>query len=210
MPRCKNSAGQKFAQTLRHGKKLFCILEDQQTLLFHLGMTGRIDAVSHLSPLQPHTHFLLELQGKRDIRFIDPRRFGGVWYYPTLAQALAAEVEGRMGPDALTLEVQHLSHWKKASGKLKSRLAATRDVAGLGNIYVDEALWLARLHPLQRVARISGPSLQLLVDTIRQVLLRSITSGGTTLRDYRNVSAQSGAFAAQLQAYGRAGLPCSC
>jgi formamidopyrimidine-DNA glycosylase len=113
-----------------------------------------------------------------------------------------------LGPDALALTVEHLAHWRKAKGRLKHRLLSQKDVAGLGNIYVDEALWLAQLHPLQRVDRIPPDRLAALVAAIRTVLENSIRSGGTTLRDYRNVADQPGQFARQLQAYGRAHLPC--
>jgi formamidopyrimidine-DNA glycosylase len=200
----------KITRTLRHGKKLFLIAEGSgPTLLFHLGMSGRIDAVPADSPIEKHTHFLIDLTSKTQIRFRDPRRFGGVWFYPTLAAALAAEVENKLGPDALTLTADHLAHWRKSKGKLKQRLLAQRDVAGLGNIYVDEALWMSKLHPQRQVSTIPPASLADLVDAIHKVLNWSINSGGTTLRDYRNVADQPGDFARKLQAYGRTGLPCN-
>ncbi|MEI8195256.1 MAG: bifunctional DNA-formamidopyrimidine glycosylase/DNA-(apurinic or apyrimidinic site) lyase [Phycisphaerae bacterium] len=222
--------GRSFVGTHRHGKKLFCLLDDGQTLLFHLGMTGNLaacgprtstpanTATPELPPLLPHTHFVLSLSDHSEIRFRDPRRFGGIWYYPSLESALAKEVTGRMGPDALTLTVAHLQHWapptrsgrarRSAGARLKARLLAQKDVAGLGNIYVDEALWMSRLHPLQRVDRIRAPELKALVAAIRKVLNRSIQLRGTTLRDYRNAHDEAGAFLAMLQAYGRGGQPC--
>ena len=202
-------AGRAITRTIRHGKKLFCVSQDDSaTLLFHLGMSGRIDCVPAASPVLKHTHFVLELTGKTEVRFRDPRRFGGVWFYPSLAAALKNEVEGKMGPDALNLKTSHLAHWKKSRGRLKQRLLAQRDVAGLGNIYVDEALWMSRLHPLQNVSRIQPEQLAALVAAIGKVLRQSIASGGTTLRDYRNVADQPGRFALKLQAYGQSGKPC--
>lgn len=203
--------GHAITRTLRHGKKLFLIAEDEQTLLIHLGMSGRVDCVTSETPLEKHTHVILRLEHGTDVRLRDPRRFGGLWYYATLAEALAAQT-ANLGPDALTLTTKHLAHWRgghgRGGGRLKHRLLSQRDVAGLGNIYVDEALFLARLHPLQRVSRIGNERLTALVDAIRMVLERSIRSGGTTLRDYRNVSDQPGAFARQLVCYGRAEQPC--
>jgi formamidopyrimidine-DNA glycosylase len=122
---------------------------------------------------------------------------------------MKAEVEDQLGPDALALTIEHLAHWKNSKGRLKHRLLSQRDVAGLGNIYVDEALWMSKLHPLQIVSRIKPETVAELVAAIHQVLNWSINSGGTTLRDYRNVADQPGDFARQLQAYGRAGLPCN-
>jgi formamidopyrimidine-DNA glycosylase len=203
----KKLIGHAFTRTLRHGKKLFLIADDGQTLLIHLGMSGRVDCVPSASEIPKHTHIVLRLGSGTDVRLRDPRRFGGAWYYPTLGAAEARELAA-LGPDALALTVEHLAHWRKAKGRLKHRLLSQKDVAGLGNIYVDEALWLAQLHPLQRVDRIPPDRLAALVAAIRTVLENSIRSGGTTLRDYRNVADQPGHFARQLQAYGRAHLPC--
>jgi len=200
-------AGHRMIRTQRHGKKLFLIADDGQTLLIHLGMSGRVDCVASEAEVEKHTHILLHLENGRDVRLRDPRRFGGLWYYPSLEAALAAET-GALGPDALALVPGHLAHWSKTRGRLKQRLLSQRDVAGLGNIYVDEALFLAKLHPLQRVARIRREKVESLVQAVLEVLNQSIRSGGTTLRDYRNVSDQPGAFARQLQCYGRAKKPC--
>ena len=199
--------GQSITRTHRHGKKLFLIAADTQTLLVHLGMTGRVDAVGSDAAVPRHTHVILQLANDRHIHFHDPRRFGGIWYYSTFDQALANQTAD-LGPDALQLTPQHLAHWRSTRGKLKQRLLSQRDVAGLGNIYVDEALWQTRLHPQQIVSRIKPAQLEMLAAAVREILLRSITLGGTTLRDYRNVSSQPGQFARKLQAYGRGGLPC--
>ena len=199
--------GRRFIRTQRHGKKLFCIADDSRAILIHLGMSGRVDCVPRDTPLLKHTHIVITLASGTDVRLRDPRRFGGLWYFATAALAFAQETES-MGKDALTLQSADLFHWRTARGRLKQRLLSQRDVAGLGNIYVDEALWAARLHPLQLISRISAAQIDTLVAAIRAVLDRSIQSGGTTLRDYRNVVDQPGQFARQLQAYGRAGKPC--
>lgn len=203
----KKLVGHAFTRTLRHGKKLFLITDDGQTLLIHLGMSGRVDCVPTAAAIPKHTHIVLTLSSGTDVRLRDPRRFGGAWYYPTLPDAQARELKN-LGPDALDLALEHLGHWRRTRGRLKHRLLSQKDVAGLGNIYVDEALWLAQLHPLQRVDRIPPDRLRALVAAIHTVLRNSIRSGGTTLRDYRNVADQPGQFARQLQAYGRAHLPC--
>lgn len=202
--------GRTFVGTRRHGKKLFCLLDDGQTLLFHLGMTGFIEVVAPDHAPEPHTHVTLALDDGRELRMSDPRRFGGLWYYPALAAAWAAEVEGHMGPDALGLRVADLAGWAKAprAARLKPRLMNQRDVAGLGNIYADESLWLARLHPLQTVRRLRRDEVARLVAAIRALLRRSIRCGGTTIRDYRNARREPGAFARRLHAYGRGGQPC--
>ena len=203
----KKLAGRKIVQTFRHGKKLFCIADDDQTLVIHLGMSGRVDCVPTSSPVPIHTHVVFSLLSGTDVRLRDPRRFGGLWYYPTSLAARTVELRN-LGKDALELLPADLDHWRKTRGRLKQRLLSQKDVAGLGNIYVDESLWLSRLHPLQRVDRLAPAQIVSLVEAIHKILLCSINAGGTTLRDYRNVSDQPGEFARQLQAYGRAGEPC--
>ncbi|HVX83849.1 MAG TPA: bifunctional DNA-formamidopyrimidine glycosylase/DNA-(apurinic or apyrimidinic site) lyase [Phycisphaerae bacterium] len=204
----QNLIGHHFTRAHRHGKKLFCIADDDQTLMIHLGMSGRVDCLPTADPLAKHTHIVISLRNATDIRLRDPRRFGGLWYYPSFAAAQSDQLHN-LGPDALSAQPAHFAPWKKMRGRLKHRLLSQRDLAGLGNIYVDESLWLAKLHPLQRVDRIPPASIDALAKAIREVLNRSIRSGGTTLRDYRNVADQPGQFARQLLAYGRAGLPCA-
>jgi len=200
--------GKRFVKTWRHGKKLFCVAEDAQTLVIHLGMSGRVDCLPGAAAVAKHTHVVMSMESGIEVRLRDPRRFGGLWYYATLAEARAVELAG-LGKDALEIEVGDLlERWKGEKGKLKPRLLSQKDVAGLGNIYVDEALWLARLHPLQRVGRISAGQVEVLVGAIGKVLRESIEMGGTTLRDYRNAADEAGEFGRKLQAYGRGGQPC--
>jgi formamidopyrimidine-DNA glycosylase len=199
--------GRRILRTHRHGKNLFLIADDGQTLHLHLGMTGRVDCLPPDAPLAKHTHVILQLAAGTHIRFRDSRRFGGLRYYATLAKAIAAQTRD-LGPDALALTPDALAHWRTARGRLKQRLLTQHDVAGLGNIYVDETLWEVRLHPLQRVRRLQPRQLAALVRAIRRILRRAIELGGTTVRDYRNAADQAGRFARQLRVYGRAGQPC--
>ena len=203
-----NLIGRHVHQTVRHGKKLFCIFDDGQVLLIHLGMSGRIDCCDPETPLAPHTHFSMLLASGMEFRMQDPRRFGGLWYYPDWADAEKAEITGKMGVDALELTASHLAPWRTMHSRLKAHLLSQRTVAGLGNIYVDESLWLAQLHPLQVLCNIRPRHHAVLADAIHAVLNKSISMGGTTLRDYRNVAQQPGRFARSLCVYGRGGLPC--
>ncbi len=201
--------GRRFARTHRHGKKLFLFgpAPEDFTLVLHLGMSGRVDCVASDSPVAAHTHVIFSLAGGRDVRLRDPRRFGGLTFYARSADALVAETR-LLGPDALAVSVDDFAGWKNSRARIKQRLLSQRDVAGLGNIYVDEVLWAAKIHPLQQLGRLSPAQVELLVKEIHAVLGRAIRSGGTTLRDYRNVSDQPGRFARKLNAYGRAGKPC--
>ena len=200
--------GRKIQRTFRHGKKLFCIFDDGQVLLIHLGMSGRIDCCKPDVPLRPHTHYVMRLATGFEFRMEDPRRFGGLWHYSSWALAEKSEIIGKMGVDALDVMPSHFAAWRNVRGRLKAKLLSQHTVAGLGNIYVDESLWMAQLHPLQAVHKIRENHAVKLAGAIRTVLAKSITMGGTTLRDYRNVAQQKGQFAESLCVYGRAGLPC--
>ncbi len=203
----RDIVGASAVRTYRHGKKLLIEFKNGITLMLHLGMSGRVQALPAAAPLLPHTHVILSLADGNQIRLVDPRRFGGLWLYPDFATARAKEL-AMLGPDALTLTPQHLAHWRQARGAVKARLLSQRDVAGLGNIYVDEALFRAEIHPQQQVNRISASQIEQLVAAIHGVLGESLRLGGTTLRDYRNVTDQPGEFVRRLRAYGRGGLPC--
>ena len=200
--------GRQVRAVRRHGKNIFCIFDDDHTLVIHLGMTGGVFCVGRDQPPRAHTHVIFRLASGRQLHLRDPRRFGGLWFYPTFQAAWRGQVEGKLGVDALRLAPRHLEAWAKSRGRLKAALLAQDVVAGLGNIYVDESLWLSRLHPRQMLCRLSPCQIAGLVRNIHRILRRSIRLGGTTVRDYRNVWRRRGRFAAHLAVYGRAGKPC--
>lgn len=192
----------------RHGKRLFWYFDPDVCMVSHLGMSGRITLRTSGESCLAHTHLILALSGGIHLHFSDPRRFGGVWLYSHDAHAIAEHVEGRMGVDALSLRETDLLAWSHKATCLKAELLNQKTVAGLGNIYVDEALWMAQLHPLQKVRRLGPESRARLVACIGQVLRASLDRGGTTLRDYRDAKANRGGFAESLTVYGKAGQPC--
>lgn len=177
------------------------------TLIFHLGMSGRW----RIDPETPdkHDHMVIEIAG-HSFALCDPRRFGFVDLVdsPQLGQwpAFAA-----MGPEPLgeELTADHLrSAIKGRKQAIKLLLLDQKIVAGLGNIYVCEALFMAGIDPRKAGGRIYRPALELLVTSIRDVLTRSIADGGSTLRDYARPDGQLGYFATQFSVYGREGEDC--
>ncbi len=178
-----------------------------RTLVFHLGMSGRwrIDPAEH----EAHDHLVIET---KDHRFAlnDPRRFGSVDLIDTDAlhgwSPFAA-----MGPEPLGNELT-VDHLRTAlSGRkqaIKLCLLDQRIVAGLGNIYVCEALWRARINPQRAGGRVSKAALGRLIPAIRDVLTQSIAAGGSTLRDYAQPDGALGYFACAFDVYGRAGEDC--
>ena len=180
------------------------------TMIFHLGMSGRwrIDP----GELGPHDHLLLETDAGRALSLCDPRRFGSVDLVETArleewpqfvalgpeplgadfnADVLAAALAGRVAP-------------------IKAMLLDQRIVAGLGNIYVCEALNMAGIAPTRAAGRISRARLALLVEAIREVLLSAIEAGGSTLRDYAQPDGELGYFSKQFRVYAREGEACPC
>ena len=177
------------------------------TFIFHLGMSGRW----RIDPEEPdtHDHLILETAGNR-FALCDPRRFGSVDLVET--QALEAWPQfAAMGPEPLGPDLT--ADYLKAALKGKTQaiklcLLDQRIVAGLGNIYVCEALWRAGIHPLKKAGKVTKPQLARLVPAIREVLEASIRDGGSSLRDYATPTGELGYFATRFDVYGRTGEPC--
>ncbi|MFN2098944.1 bifunctional DNA-formamidopyrimidine glycosylase/DNA-(apurinic or apyrimidinic site) lyase [Altererythrobacter sp. MF3-039] len=178
-----------------------------QTLVFHLGMSGRW----RIDPEAPdkHDHLIMETSDHR-FALCDPRRFGsvdlvttpGLESWPTFA-ALGPEP---LGPGLTAAHLKSALVGRKQAIKLC--LLDQRIVAGLGNIYVCEALFRAGIHPRKPGGKVSRPALERLVPYIREVLNQSIGDGGSTLRDYAAPTGELGYFATRFDVYGREGEPC--
>jgi formamidopyrimidine-DNA glycosylase len=176
-------------------------LDRAQTMVFHLGMSGRwrIDPEA----LEKHDHLVLE-------SLCDPRRFGSVDLVATGALD-AWPPFAALGPEPLSsaLTPAHLAAaFKDRIAAVKLLLLDQRIVAGLGNIYVCEALYRARIHPEKAAGKVSRPALARLVPAIKAVLEEAIAAGGSTLRDYAQPDGQLGYFSKTFDVYGREGEPC--
>lgn len=201
--------GQRIDQVGRRGKWIVIGLDGGDFLFVHLRMSGRILIDVGDVPVDKHARVLFDLGDGRRIRFSDQRKFGRI-----VLAADPDQVIGDLGPEPLAddLTAERLGEMlAKRRGRLKPLLLNQRFLAGLGNIYTDEALWLARLHPLRTADTLSCEEVERLYKAIRKVLGNAIALGGTTLRDEQYVRAdgESGDFAQQLQAYDRAGIPCA-
>ena len=180
------------------------------TMVFHLGMSGRwrIDPVL----ADKHDHLVLETGAGHVLALNDARRFGSVDLVDTAALDAWPAFAG-LGPEPLG-EALTPAHLQRAfAGRIapiKQLLLDQRIVAGLGNIYVCEALYRARIRPDKEAGKVSLPALKRLVPAIRQVLEESIAAGGSTIRDYAQPSGELGYFASAWQVYGREGQPCAC
>ncbi|HEX7782462.1 MAG TPA: bifunctional DNA-formamidopyrimidine glycosylase/DNA-(apurinic or apyrimidinic site) lyase [Sphingobium sp.] len=180
------------------------------TMIFHLGMSGRwrVDPAE----IGTHDHLVLETDAGRRLALNDPRRFGSL----DLVRSEAVGLYGpftRMGPEPLGAEFTATYLADILSGRaapIKAALLDQRIVAGLGNIYVCEALNMARIAPGSKSGSIGRERLARLVEAIRTVLTAAIAAGGSTLRDYARPDGELGYFSKQWRVYGREGLPCPC
>lgn len=200
----------------RRGKQL-AIEGTGGVVLVHLGMTGQLELWAQNSPGRPahdrHTHaaWSLELGSPPGLSgllwFRDPRRFGGLWTFASMKDVHARWAA--LGPDALTISGEELARAIAGSKRtIKAALLDQSVLAGVGNIYADEALFRAGIRPGKLAARLTSERSERLAAAIRQVLGESIESGGSTLRDYRDAAGQAGSFQSRHRVYGRGGEAC--
>ncbi len=198
----------------RRGKYILMRLAGGDSMLLHLGMSGRIN-LTRLDPALPvavgrHEHLVIETEEGCRLGLVDPRRFGAVDLVPTLDEDGHRLLAG-MGPEPLepgftTAVLQDGFAGRRTS--CKAALLDQRIVAGLGNIYVCEALFRARLSPEQAAGDLGRPALRRLVQAIRAVLAEAIAAGGSSLRDYVQPDGELGYFQHGFRVYARAGQPC--
>jgi formamidopyrimidine-DNA glycosylase len=201
-------AGQVLRSVSRRAKYL--LLEfDAGALIIHLGMSGSLRVVPPDTPVRKHDHVDVEFDGGRVLRLNDPRRFGSV-----LWQAAGAGdhwLLAGLGVEPLSDGFTGAYLKRAARGRrvsVKNMLMDGHVVVGVGNIYANEALFMARVRPTLRAGRVTLASYQRLAGCVREVLARAIDMGGTTLRDFVNQDGQPGYFKQSLFVYGREGLPC--
>jgi formamidopyrimidine-DNA glycosylase len=187
----------------RRGKRIVFTLDDGNRLYIHLGMSGRLTVESTSAPVMPHTHLIVDVGDRRQLRFRDPRRFGGIWWLGR------EDFNGQIGPEPLGLRTATLARrLSKTTRAIKNALLDQRVVAGLGNIYVDESLFAARIHPLTPARALIPTQIARLNRAIKATLKRAIRHRGSTLRDYVDADGAAGKFQSLHRVYAREGRPC--
>lgn len=201
--------GERVAEVGRRGKYLIVGFDSGRALLVHLRMTGSLrHAKRGALADDPHTRAVLRLDNGSDVAYRDVRRFG-TWELFGRGE-LEPYLGSRLGPEPLgSLSAARLG--TRLAGRrapLKSALLDQRTLAGLGNIYVDEALWHSRLHPLRVAGGLDEDELARLHRAIRSVLRKGLEHRGSTLRDYALPDGAYGTMQDEFRAYGRGGEPC--
>ena len=211
-------SGQRVERLRRRSKYILADLSSGETLLIHLGMSGRMTVSGdplgrfvHDHPAkQKHDHVVFHMGNGARVTFNDPRRFGAMDLMPT-ATADSHKLLSVLGPEPLGNDFHddHLiAAFRGRNTPVKSALLDQGIVAGLGNIYVCEALYRAGIDPRRKAGRISATRVAALVPIIRQVLTDAIAAGGSSLRDFRQADGELGYFQHSFDVYGREGEPC--
>lgn len=197
-----------FIRSLRRRAKYLLFETDRGTLLLHLGMSGSLRIADPAEPPGVHDHVDIVAANGKALRFRDPRRFGSLlWTRNPGTHPLLRN----LGPEPLEPGFDGNWLYGRARGRrvaVKSFIMDSSVVAGVGNIYANEALFAAGIHPKRRADRVALPRMEALAQAIREVLTRAIDAGGTTLNDFHGADGEPGYFEQELKVYGRDGEPC--
>lgn len=201
--------GRRISGFARRGKYILMRLDDGMSVLWHLGMSGRIVHLTASTAEPPHLHLRLEAE-RVTVGLVDPRRFGLIDLVPTRAEE-AHPLLASLGIEPLSRAFT--GRWLAAalarrSGPLKTVLLDQHLIAGLGNIYVSESLYRARLHPARPASLIGEAEAGRLVPAIKATLREAIAAGGSSLRDFAHPDGELGYFQHRFRVYGKAGEPC--
>lgn len=202
----RDLVGQPVHQVFRQGKRIVFVLGHRMAMVVHLGMTGRLTIHEATDPLAPHTHIRFGYGGV-ELRFVDPRRFGGVWLLTDDATITGRQL-GKLGEDPLFVGQKDFSRLLDRRRQVKSILMDQSVIGGIGNIYCDESLHDAGIHPRRMGSSLDHEESKKLLRSIRSILKRAIRFRGTTFMDYRSPDGAKGSFQRYHRVYHRSGKPC--
>lgn len=206
----KNLQGKLIDKIERRGKYLLFLLEDNWILVIHLRMTGRLLYMNHDCPVEKHTHLIFYLDNQQDLRFHDVRQFGLIYL---VKKNDLQEIKGlaNLGVEPLNDDftagklIEMIGSKKQ---KVKSFLLEQKYIAGIGNIYADEILFQAKIHPEEPVNNLTEKQINMLLKAIKDRLTEGIRYGGTSIKDYVDGLGNTGQFQKHLYVYGKSGEPC--
>ena len=193
----------------RRGKFILIELSNRKTILIHLGMTGSCLFLRRSIPPNKHDHLTVTLcRSQKELRYRDQRKFGRIKSFSASNEKSISDLR-KLGPEPLDIcAADFVNLFRKRKGRIKPALLNQQIIAGLGNIYADESLFEATIHPLQRIDKMSPQKLKRLHQAIQRILKKAIKAGGSSIENYCNTDGEIGSFQLQHRAYGREGLPC--
>jgi formamidopyrimidine-DNA glycosylase len=178
----------------------------QASLLVHLGMTGQMAPSPAEKPREKHTHVCLSLDDGRELRYTDPRRFGRIAY---LTETPLAEELTRFGADPLEVsKAEFVKRIRERRARIKALLLDQSVLRGVGNIYADESLWRAKIHPAQLGSKLSRQQAETLCQALQQILRKAIVMRGSSISDFLDAEGEPGEYQRRHRAYGREGKQC--
>lgn len=202
--------GKQVMRLRRRAKYILGDLDSDESFIIHLGMSGRILISAGDEPLEKHDHVVLDMQNGSRIAFNDARRFGAMDVCATADLNMHKMLKG-LGPEPLGNEFHPemlRERFENRKMPIKAALLDQKIVAGLGNIYVCEALWRAKVSPTRAAKNLTQAELEVLVPTIRDVLSEAIDSGGSSLKDHRQTNGELGYFQHNFAVYDRENQAC--
>jgi formamidopyrimidine-DNA glycosylase len=207
--------GRTIVRVERYGKFLLLRLsagepsnghDGEAALLVHLGMTGLLMSLAVSAPYAKHTHLVMPLGDGRELRYVDPRRFGRIAYLS--GEVLSRELQ-RFGLDPLEMGLEEFArHIHQRNARIKALLLDQSVLRGVGNIYADESLWKAKIHPAQLGRRLKPSQLETLYVELQRILQRAIQLRGSSISDFLDADGMPGEYQQHHRAYGREGKPC--
>lgn len=194
----------------RHGKYLIADLDSTDALIMHLRMSGQLRIAKPSDEMVKHTHVVVDLDNKSQLRFVDPRTFGEMFVGPVDGDR--PEALRGLGPDALGRISSMAFHKMLASRQVavKAVLLDQNAIAGIGNLYADEALFAARVHPKRPASSVTGEEAAEIRRHVRRIMTAAIAARGSSFKDegYVDAFGRPGSFAAKHKVYGQPGSPC--
>lgn len=206
-------AGRRVVRVYRRAKRVVLQLDSEGLIVFGLGMTGRLTVVGVGAVAEKHTHLRIGFpEIASELHFRDPRRFGGIWLHACKGaegkRVFEQDVFGNLGVEPLSCTAAEFRALLSRRRQIKALLMDQSVIAGLGNIYCDESLHAAGIHPLAIASRLSDETCSRLLRAIKEILRKAIRCNGSTLLDYRGADGSKGGFQLLHRIYGREGEPC--
>jgi formamidopyrimidine-DNA glycosylase len=204
----QNLTGLKIMSVKRRGKNIILQLSGGNLILIHLGMTGNLIYLKRPAPLKKHDHLNMEFSDKSQLRYNDPRKFGKFKLVKSTRIENIGDLKS-LGPEPLEItENDFIRLVQTRKGRIKSTLLNQKFIAGIGNIYADEVLFEAKIHPEEKPCNISPNRLKKLHQAIQKILKKAIKSGGSSIDNYLDIEGRQGLFQLQHKVYGKKGRPC--